>query len=353
MQRILQKAAGTAIISLLAVAVAFLICSVMLVLQGVNPLQAFSAIAYGAAGNIYSVFSSVTAAVPLAIAAFGVVVSFKAGVYNIGVEGQLFMGGLFAAIVGTRFVGMPALLHLPLCLAAGILGGMLWALLPALMKVVKGFNEVITTVLMNYIAIYIVSFAVSGPMRPESVYVNQSAPIEPSAVLPRFAAGYEINYGLLLMLVMLVLVTFLMRRSTWGFRIRAVGINPAAAASFGMRANRVAISAFLASGALAGLAGSVEVLGNQGILAENFAVGMGYNAIAVALLGGVSAPGSLLAALFMGCLRNGGIMLQIKLGISATMMNMIQAILILTVLCFSAIKFTFGVTRKKEAGANA
>lgn len=353
MQAILKKSFGTAAISCGAIMVAFVLCSIMLILQGINPIDAFSAIVYGAVGNVYSIFSSVTAAVPLALAALGYIISFRAGVYNIGIEGQLFIGALFSTIIGTNFSFLPIFIHLPISLLAGMAGGMLWALFPALMKRKRGFNEVITTVLMNYIGIYVVNFAVGNPLRPEGVFVNQSAPILPSATLTRFSQQYELNYGLILLVLVAIGSAFLLNRTTWGYRICVVGQNPCAATTFGINAESIAFITFLISGALAGLGGSVEVLGNQGILAENFAVNMGYNAIAVALLGGVSVPGAMLAALFMGCLRNGGIMLQIKMGISSTLMNMIQAILILTVLCFTAVKLTPRSSRRKAGNNHA
>lgn len=346
MQHFLKRASGILLMSLFAVVVAFVLCAAMLLLQGFDPLATFGAILYGAAGNIDSVFSSISAAMPLAIAAMGVIIAFKACVYNIGVEGQLFVGGLLATVAGTNFAFLPAVIHLPLSLLAGALGGALWALLPALMKIKRGFNEVITTVLMNYVGIYFTSYAVSEPLRPEGAFVNQSAPILDTAMLSRLVPRYELNGGLIVMLIVLVCTWFFINRSDWGYRIRAVGSNPFAAQSFGINTKRTTLNVFLISGALAGLAGSVEVLGNQGVLAENFAVGMGYNSISVALLGGVTAPGAALAALFMGCLRNGGIMMQIKMGVSSTLINMIQAILILTVLCFSTVKIVWHRTKK-------
>ncbi len=356
MRGVLQKAARTAFTALMALLVSFLVCSIMLSVQGINPFSVFGAILYGAAGNLYSIFSSISAAVPLAIASFGVVIAWKAGVYNIGIEGQLFVGGLFAALVGTQFSFLPAFLHLPLSVLGGAFGGMLWALLPAFMKVKLNFNEVITTVLMNYLGVFLVSYAVSGPMKPEGLFVNQSDIVLPTAILPRFTPQYELNAGLILMLVGLVFVTVFVSKSTLGYRLRVVGQNPKAAAAYGMSAKKIAIFSFLLSGAFAGVAGSVEVLGNQGVLAENFAVNFGYNSIAVALLGGISAPGSFLAALFMGGLRNGGIMMQIKMGVSATMLSVIQAVIILTVLVFttwqSQPQFLQRFVKRKEESAH-
>ncbi len=334
--------------ALLALFVSFLVCAVMLFFQGINPLDVFASILYGAAGNLPSILSSISVAVPLAIAALGVVVAWRAGVYNIGIEGQLFVGGLFSAYVGTQFDFLPFAIHMPLSVLAGAVGGMVWALLPAIMKVKMNFNEVITTVLMNYLGIYFVSYAVSGPLKPEGVFVNQSDLILESAILPRFSAQYEINAGIILLLIGLVLVTVMMNKSIWGYQLRAVGLNPRAAYAFGMSSKKVAIWSFLISGAFAGIAGSVEVLGNQGVLAENFAVNFGYNAIAVALLGGITAPGAFFAALFMGGLRNGGIMMQIQMGVSATMLSVIQAIIIITVLVFTTLQANPEFLRRKK-----
>jgi simple sugar transport system permease protein len=140
MQRIFQNTIRLLLTSLLAILIACLICSVMLVMQGYDPMATFDSIIYGAVGNVYSILSSISAAMPLAIAALGVAVAFKSGIYNIGAEGQLFVGGMCAAIIGTNFEFLPIWIHLPLCMIAALFGGALWALIPALMKIKLGFN---------------------------------------------------------------------------------------------------------------------------------------------------------------------------------------------------------------------
>ena len=350
MQTRIERLVSVVSTAVLAIACAFILCAVMLLVQGISPTETFQCILYGAAGSSLNLLSSISAAVPLATAALGVTIAYRAGVYNIGVEGQIFVGAMFATLVGTQSIGLPMPIHLLLSLLAGMLGGAFWALLPAVMKVRKGFNEVITTVLLNYIGIYLVSYAVSGPLRQEGSYVNQSAPIVETSILPKLVKGSDFNAGIFLLAVALVVVTILLKKSDWGYEIDIVGKNPLAAQTFGIEPGRTTITVMLLSGALAGLAGTIEVLGNQGVLAENFAVNMGYNSISVALLGGLSGPGCLLAALFMGGLRNGGIMMQISMGISSTLINMLQAILILTVLTFTTVKIVLPIVRKRRVG---
>lgn len=324
--------------AILAIVVSLLLCALLLLSQGVDPIKTFSSIFYGAFGGIENFGASLVATTPLLIASLGVILAYRAGVWNIGVEGQVFLGAMAGTWVGTSFSGLPTFIHLPFALAASMAAGVLWALIPAYMKISKGFNEVITTMLMNYIAAHFLSYAVHGPLKDPNTFAPQSPAILSTAELPRIFQGTEFHAGFFIGFALVVFCFIFLYKTDWGYRLRVVGFNPEAGKTAGMNSKRIILSSMLMSGALAGLAGGVEILGNQRILLENFGVNIGYNAIAVALLGGLDPIGAFFASIFMGALKNGAIMMQIFMRLPLTLIYVIQSIIILSILSFSTRK---------------
>lgn len=275
------------------------------------------------------VLESLVAATPYIFAGLAVAVGFRCGLFNIGVEGQLFMGAIFSVWVGYTFKGLPLIIHLPLALLAGALGGALWALPPAILKAKVGAHEVINTIMMNYIAFRLSDWLLNGPMmRPGNA--NPISPsIEPSAELPRFFADpIRLHLGFFLALGVAVFVWWFLFRTTLGFELRTVGTNPNAARYSGMSITRNYIIAFMLSGALAGLAGANEVLGVNHNLAMAFSAGYGFDSIALALLGKSHPFGVVLAALLFGTLRSGGTRMQNLAQIPVEIIGVIQALVI-------------------------
>ena len=277
----------------------------------------------------YPILESLVAATPYIFAGLAVAVGFRCGLFNIGVEGQLFMGAIFSVWVGYTFKGLPAIIHVPLALLAGALGGALWALPPAILKAKVGAHEVINTIMMNYIAFRLSEWLLNGPMIRPGTANPVSPTIEPSAELPRFFLDpIRFHLGFFIALAVAALVYWFLFRTTLGFELRTVGANPNAARYSGMSITRNYLVAFGLSGALAGLAGANEVLGVNHNLAVAFSAGYGFDAIALSLLGGNHPLGVVLSALLFGTLRSGGTRMQNLARIPVDIIGVIQALVI-------------------------
>lgn len=277
----------------------------------------------------YPMLESLVAATPYIFAGLAVAVGFRCGLFNIGVEGQLFIGAIFSVWVGYTFKGLPTFIHVPLALAAGALGGALWALPPAILKAKVGAHEVINTIMMNYIAFRLSEWLLNGPMIRPGTANPVSPTIEPSAELPRFFADpIRFHLGFFIALGVAVFVYWFLFRTTLGFELRTVGANPNAARYSGMSITRNYVIAFALSGALAGLAGANEVLGVNHNLAVAFSAGYGFDAIALSLLGSNHPLGVVLSALLFGTLRSGGTRMQNIARIPVDIIGVIQALVI-------------------------
>jgi simple sugar transport system permease protein len=274
-------------------------------------------------------FESMVASTPYIFAGLAVALGFRSGLFNIGVEGQLFLGAIFSAFVGYSFTGLPAIIHLPLAILAGAVGGGLWGFIPGWLKAKTGGHEVINTIMLNYIAFRLSDWLLSGPMkRPESF--NPVSPnIMPSAMLPRFFADpIRFHLGFFLALFTAWLVYWFLFKTRWGFTLRTVGANPYAARYAGMNVYTSIILAMTLSGALAGLAGANETLGVNHNLAMAFSSGYGFDAIALALLGNNHPLGVVLASLLFGTLRSGAARMQLSAGIPIDIISIMQAMIL-------------------------
>ena len=298
-----------------------------------NPSRMVAALQSGEAAEIRRAFNpileSLVKSVPYIYAGLAVALGFRAGLFNIGAEGQLFVGAIFAVIAGSFITGLPAIIHIPLALLAGALGGALWGFIPGFLKAKTGGHEVINTIMMNYIAFRLSEYLLRGPLqRPESF--NPVSPfIQPSAELPRFFGDpIRFHLGFFIALFVAFLVWVLLFKTRWGFDLRTVGANPDAARYAGMNIVVVTIVAMSLSGALAGLAGTDQVLGVNHNLALAFSSGYGFDSIALALLGRSHPVGVVLAALLFGTLRNGAIQMQVSAGIPIDIISIMQAMIL-------------------------
>lgn len=321
-----------------AIVASVLIGGALTGLGGANPLTAYAAFLDGAVGSIYNLGTSLVKSIPLMLAGLGLAFAFRCGVFNVGAEGQLYFGALGAVLLGTM-LDAPPLLHVPLSLAAAFLGGALWAAIPGYLKARWTVNEIITTILLNYVAIYFVSYLVSGPLKdPQGIY-PKTAMIASTARLPIILPETRLHAGLILGLIAAVVLYVIQTRTTLGFRVRAVGAGPLASNYAGINVRRTMMTAMLVSGGLAGLAGAAEVLGSQFRLLEYFSPGWGYAAIVVAILGALQPFGVVLAALFFGALESGAYSIQITLGIPTSLMYIIEGLAVLFVLAGIGIRF--------------
>jgi simple sugar transport system permease protein len=291
------------------------------------------------------------AATPLIFTGLAVALGFRAGLFNIGAEGQLYVGAIVATFVGFSLHGLPLVVHLPLTIAAGFLGGALWGFIPGLLKARTGAHEVIVTIMMNYIAYSLVTWVLRQPFYQRPGRSDPVSPIvDPSAVIPQLIDGLRVNWGFVLALLAAAFVSWLLFRSTLGYEFRAVGLNPAGARYAGMNISRTLILTMSICGGLAGLAGTTEIIGVNKALTPGFSPGYGFDGIAIALLGGSSPLGVVLAALLFGGLRAGATPMQAATGIPIDLVVVIQALVIMFVAAPALIREIYRIKARRTTG---
>lgn len=330
-------------------------------LRGVPPgewkvFQAYSGLIAGAIGSPQALATTFIRATPFIFAGLAVALAFKCGLFNIGAEGQIALGALFSALAGYSLTGLPAIIHLPLTLAAGMAGGFLWGALPGALKAFTGAHEVITTIMLNYLALLFVQLMLSGPMKDPNpqVVASQTPVLQKSAWLPMLLPQYGLHAGVLLALIVAALVFVFLWKTTWGFEIRTVGANPSAARYAGISVPRNIILAMALSGMLAGLGGAVEVTGInlQGTryFALGFSSGYGFDSIAVALLGRNHPAGVVLGALLFGALRAGTRQMQSNSEVSGDIIAVIQALILLFIAADAIVRWIYRLRTAQGLG---
>ncbi len=298
----------------------------------------------------YPLSESLVTSTPYIFAGLAVALGFRAGLFNIGAEGQLFVGAIFAAFVGYSIHGLPAIIHIPLALAAGALGGALWGMIPGWLKAKTGGHEVINTIMMNYIAFRLSEWLLSGPMKRPDSFNPVSPTIEPSAMLPTFfASPLRFHLGFIIALAVAWLVYWFLFKTTWGFDLRTVGANPDAARYAGMKTAVVTVMAMSLSGALAGLAGANDVMGVNHNLALAFSSGTGFDSIALALLGKSHPAGVVLASLLFGTLKAGATQMQLSAGIPIDIISILQAVILAFIAAPAIIRTIYQLRAPTEA----
>jgi simple sugar transport system permease protein len=314
--------------SLLALGGALAVSALVIAISGSNPATAFAALLDGAFGSLDSLSEVAVKSCPLLLTGLAIAVSFHAGIWNIGAEGQLLMGALATVIVGTRAPWLPQAVALPVALAAAALFGALWAGVAAELKLRRQVNEVISTIMLNFIALGLISYLVQGPLMEAGGRYPQSDALSPAFLMPRWSP-YRVHLGLALALIIAAALQVLLYRTVAGYEIRATGMNPAAAHLAGINVRGRLLLALLLSGALAGLAGGIEVSAITRRLYERFSPGWGFTAIAVGLLGRLSPAGVVLAAFLFGALDAGSNAMQRVAGVSSVLVSIVQATVIL------------------------
>jgi general nucleoside transport system permease protein len=325
---------------------------------GFNAAAALSSLWLGAFGS-WDAFTSATLvrAVPLIIIGLGIAVAFRGGALNIGAEGQFYAGAIAATWVGLHVGALPQFAAVTLLLAASALAGLLWVVVPVWLKLRFGVLEVISTLLLNFVAVSLVSLMVQGPLQEHEHIYPQSEPIAEAARLP-LLPGSRLHAGFLLALAGGVVLWFLFSRTLWGFRLRAVGLGPRAAEVSGrIDSQRVGAVALLLSGAIAGLAGGVELSGVSYALFQNLSPGYGFTGIAVALLGGLHPIGVVVAGILFGALQAGAGAMQREAGVPAVAVSVVEAVIIIVALLATAPRGGWislrGAVRKRIAPRSA
>jgi ABC-type uncharacterized transport system permease subunit len=357
----------------LAVLTGLLIGAIAIIASGENVFKAYGALFGGSFGSpqdiiagiqtyfatgsnkellqsIYPFTESLVTATPYIFASLAVAVGFRCGLFNIGAEGQVLMGALSSAFVGYSITGLPAYIHLPLALLAGIVGGGIWGLIPGYLKARFGAHEVVNTIMMNWIAFKLSDWLLNGPMKATG-FRPVTPTIAVTAELPRFfPAPLRFNWGFVLALLVAWFVYWFLFKTTLGFEVRSVGANPDAAKYAGMSVTRNFVLVMAMSGALAGLAGSAQVLGVDHWVGQGFSAGYGFDSIALALLGKSHPFGVVLAALLFGFLRSGATRMQSLAGIPIDIISIIQGLIVIFIAAPAIIRWLYHlrITTKEE-----
>lgn len=292
---------------------------------------------------IYPFTESLVTATPYIFAGLSVALAFRGGLFNIGAEGQFFIGALCSAFVGYSIRGLPAFIHLPLALLGGALGGAVWGMIPGYLKARFGAHEVVNTIMMNWIAFRLSDWLLNGPMKA-SGFRPVTPNIQHTAELPRFfAEPLRFNWGFVLALVMAYVVYWFLFKTTLGFEIRSVGANPDAARYAGMNIVKNFVFVMALAGGLAGLAGTAQVLGVDHWVGQGFSAGYGFDAIALALVGKSHPFGVVLAALLFGFLRSGATEMQSMAGIPIDIISIIQGLVIIFIAAPAIIRWIYRI----------
>lgn len=307
------------VMPLVASLAAFVVGAIILLIMGTNPITAYGAMFRGAFGNQNALAETIVKAVPLLLIGLGICIAFRAKVINIGAEGQMIVGALLATAFGLA-VNWPGWLALPIGMLLGFLGGAVWGAIPGVLKAYFNVNEILSTVMMNAIAVQLMNYLLGGPMMdPQQAAalgkLPETARLNSAYHLPRLMPPTRLHAGLIIALVLAVLVYVMLFHTTLGYRIRAVGFNPSASRYAGIRVRRHIVIALLLSGALAGLAGAVQVYGlNYRMITDGsptgFTASAGFNGIVTALFGGLHPLGAIPAAFFFGALLVGANAMQ-------------------------------------------
>jgi simple sugar transport system permease protein len=323
--------AGAIVLALITGGVVMILTS-PLVTGGLDlmlPFQAYAALLEGAFLSLNGWIDTFVRATPLMLAGLSVGICFKAGLFNIGAQGQFLMGGLAAGWAGATLATSDPIVAIPLGLLAGMLAGAAYGFIPGWLKAYTGAHEVVTTIMLNYVALLIVSWAILGPIRDLGASFARSPDVG-DASLPSLLGptGHELHAGVLLALLAIPIAWWVLFRSTIGFEVRTVGSNPDAARYAGMRPRLVVTATLTVGGLLAGLGGATEILGVEGYIPATYSTNVGFEAITVALLGRAHPIGIFFSALLIGAFRAGAPLMQVKAGVPVQMIDILQGVIL-------------------------
>ena len=350
LRRLLSNAAGALVFPLVAILISFAIGAVIMLATGNNPVEAFGALFRGAFGSPLAIGRTLLTATPLIFTGLAVAVAFRAGLFNIGGEGQFFIGAITAGAIGVS-LGSFGVFGMVLTLAACVLTGFLWGAIPGFLKAYFGAHEVITTIMLNYVAIYLATYLALNPFGGEGL-VPGTAAIDLTARIPFLGFGLgRANYGFVFALVAALVVYLLLWRTKRGFEIRAVGLSPGAANYAGMRIGLNTVLALAIGGALAALGGGEEVLGVYGKMSIPFVENVGFNGIGVALLGRNHPVGIIFGAILFGGMTAGAQEMQFATDVPLQLADVLLAVILLLVTATKLVELIAGKRARDFAGA--
>jgi simple sugar transport system permease protein len=319
---------GSWLIPIIAVFIALFIGGVLIKLQGLDPLVAYKSLFKTAFGSIEGIGATLGKSTPLVLSGLAVAVGLRAGLFNIGAQGQLLSGSLAAAWAGVTFDGLPGYIHIPVALIIGAFFGSIVAAISGLLKAYRGVHEVITTIMLNSIVMAIADYLASGKLREPGQFLTRTSEIAESARLPIIG---NLPSGFFIAVILGVFIWWILGRTTSGFRIETVGRNRHAAWYSGISVKRTVVSAMVVSGAIAGLGGAIETLGITYRYAPAFNLGLGFDGITIALLGRVHPIGIIPGAILIGGMRAGAANMQFDAGVAPEIVDLLMALILLFV----------------------
>ena len=319
---------GSWLIPIIAVFIALFIGGILIKLQGLDPIVAYKSLFKAAFGSVDGISDTLGKSTPLVLSGLAVAVGLRAGLFNIGAQGQLLSGALAAAWAGVTFDGLPGYIHIPVALIIGALFGSLVAAISGLLKAYRGVHEVITTIMLNSIVMAIADYLASGKLREPDQFLTRTSEIAESAKLPFFG---NLPSGFFIAVILGVFIWWVLGRTTSGFRIETVGRNRHAAWYSGISVKRTVVSAMMVSGAIAGLGGAIETLGITYRYAPAFNLGLGFDGITIALLGRVHPIGIIPGAILIGGMRAGAATMQFDAGVAPEIVDLLMALILLFV----------------------
>lgn len=337
-----------AAIPVTAVLLAALIGAILLILSGADPLAAYSALIKGSFGSERAFGRTLEKATPLILGGLAVAFAFKGGLFNIGGQGQLLFGAIIAGALGFGISGLPFIIHMPLALLGGALAGALYATISGALKAFTGAHEVITTIMLNFIAINITDFLANGVWKDTSGIVARTPQILETAAIPRI--GTNVPLGFFIAAFVAFLVWYLLFRTTLGFEIRTVGLNNHAAHYAGITVARITILTMGISGFLAGMGGAIETLGVVGRFQPGFNVGLGFDGITIALLARTNPLAVIPAAILIGAMQGGASQMQFDAKVSFEIIDVIQALILFFVSAEMIVRYILRI-RAEQGGS--
>jgi simple sugar transport system permease protein len=322
-----------------AIAASIAIVAIVLLALGASPIAVAETLVEGAFGSWLAFTETLVRSTPLIFTGLAVAIAFEGAIWNIGADGQLIMGALAAGAIGPMLGGWPHLAAVAIVLAIGAAAGAVWGAICGWLKAARNVSEIISTIMLNFVAAQLIAWAVHGPLIQPSRAYPASAPIADAARFAHYFFPSRMNFGMAIALACAIACQIALFHTTWGFKVRAIGRNVRAARFFGIATARLTVAVMALAGALAGLGGAVQVAAYNHRLYENFSPGWGYEAIAVALVARLSPIGIIPCAILFGALDNGSQSLQSGLGVSPEIVNVIEALIILILLAIDSSTF--------------
>lgn len=326
---------ASALLPVGSVLLAFLIGGIIIIGEGKNPFLAYLYLLKGALGTEVAIGETIAKMTPLIFTGLAATFAYRCGMFNLGGEGQFIMGAIAACCVANYFPGQPGFFHRFLAMAAGMLAGALWGAIPGLLRARSGVNEMISSILLNYIATLFMEYLFSGPMKEANI--PQTAAVPEGMRLTNFFFDTRAHTGVFMALLAALLVWYFLFRTYEGYSLRAVGLNPPAAFVNGFSVSRMMVLSFVVSGAIAGFGGAVELMGISYRLQSGFASGFGFDGVSIALIGQLHPLGVLLTSFLFAALKCGTNTMQIMTGIPTSIVDIIQAIIIIFAVAASAL----------------